>query len=154
MTASPPDPAAFWQRIDDDLEVSREGDSRLVAAFTEAGFTDEEARRGTKLLESGRYFGFADVATTLRPSGLWGKTGMHPAMESAVQRIAARVDPHLTTSAWGQTRLSETAETYGPELVYLCEGRVISRVEAEQLGYGTAKGPSREITTYRKADGQ
>jgi hypothetical protein len=33
--------------------------------FKEVGFNDDEARRGVRMLESGRYFGFEDVCTNL-----------------------------------------------------------------------------------------
>lgn len=36
-----------------------------VEAFMEAGFVREDAERGARMLESGPYFGFEDVATTL-----------------------------------------------------------------------------------------
>lgn len=42
----------------DDLRV-------VVQAFQEAGFPEDLAERGAAMLESGHYFGFEDVATSL-----------------------------------------------------------------------------------------
>lgn len=39
------------------------------ALFREAGFTEEKARLGARLMESGRYLGFEDVATSMLSPG-------------------------------------------------------------------------------------
>jgi hypothetical protein len=40
-------------------------DPANVALFREAGFDDADARRGAKMMESGRYLGFEDAATSM-----------------------------------------------------------------------------------------
>ncbi|KAA1426462.1 hypothetical protein [Nocardioides antri] len=40
-------------------------DPVLVAAFRDAGFDDDQAKRGARLMESGAFFGFEDVAVTM-----------------------------------------------------------------------------------------
>jgi hypothetical protein len=96
---------AFWAEIDAhlDLPATARLDNPLVQDFLEVGFTEDEARRGATLMESGRYFGFADVATSLRPRGVAGQTGLTPVMENAVHRIEKRL------AQGKRSRLSESA---------------------------------------------
>lgn len=46
----------------------------VLEAFVAAGFDEDQARRGVKLLESGRFLDFTDVAESLRRDQLssWG----------------------------------------------------------------------------------
>ena len=136
---------AFWAGIDEHLETWPPGGGdggEMAQHFRDAGFTDDEAKRGARMMESGRYFGFVDVATSLRPRGVGGQVGMHLVMETAVQRVAALVEGHVLQGG------------AGPEDVLMCEGRRISLTEAQALGYGTAQGPSKPVETYRKVDSQ
>lgn len=47
------------------LAFGRTDNPATLALFRDAGFDDEQARRGAKLLESGAYSGFEDVATSM-----------------------------------------------------------------------------------------
>lgn len=42
------------------------GSASSMDLFQRAGFCEEDAERGARMLESGRYFGFADVVTSMR----------------------------------------------------------------------------------------
>ncbi len=57
-----------WRQIDEALGLARP-DPELVEAFTSAGFDRVNAERGAKLMRSGRYLGFADVAMSLATAG-------------------------------------------------------------------------------------
>ncbi|MBS45224.1 MAG: hypothetical protein CMH83_19045 [Nocardioides sp.] len=60
-------------------------------AFVECGFTLVEADLGVRMLESGRYFGFADAATSLRSSGIGG-AAMSPIMRTAIEAKARQLE--------------------------------------------------------------
>jgi hypothetical protein len=55
----------------DDAVAAAFGQARpgSAAMFREAGFNEEQAHLGAKLMESGAYFGFEDVATSLMSGG-------------------------------------------------------------------------------------
>lgn len=66
-----------------------------LAAFREAGFDEDLAEHGARLLESGRFFGFEDVATTLSlsPSTWAGRQMVTPErIRAAAQRLSERGD--------------------------------------------------------------
>lgn len=67
-------------------------DVAMVQHFREAGFSEELARQGAVLMESGRYFGFADVASSLAiGSGLSGRVA--PLVtEARIQEVAAKLE--------------------------------------------------------------
>lgn len=61
-------------------------DGALIrAAFVEAGFSEEQAGRGLAMLESGRYAGFEDAATSLMMFA--GTGGGRPAAGVTAERI-------------------------------------------------------------------
>lgn len=70
-----------------------------VEDFRAAGFDVEQARRGVKMLESGLYFGFADVATSLAggyfPST--GAPGPSAVQQARIVEVAKRVDASTVT---------------------------------------------------------
>lgn len=57
-------------------------DLELVAAFRDAGFDEDQAKQGARLMESGAFFGFEDVAVT-----------MSSGYDNANHPVAPRVTP-------------------------------------------------------------
>jgi len=72
----------------------------LLDAFQEAGFDAEEAALGVRLMESGRYLGFEDAATTLAISRHMGQRNRANITEAAIQeaaeKYAAQISGHLS----------------------------------------------------------
>lgn len=70
-----------------------------VEDFRAAGFDDEQARRGVMMLESGLYFGFADVATSLAGGYFPAAGGRGPSavQQARIVEVAKRVDGSAAT---------------------------------------------------------
>ena len=79
-----------WDEIDEALGLRSVAESKpdVAAHFREAGFTEEQARRGAELMESGSYFGFVDVATSLAGGYRFDGASM-PVAPAQQERIAA-----------------------------------------------------------------
>jgi hypothetical protein len=87
-----------WADIDKHLGIAASQDHR--APFLEAGFSEEAATRGARLLESGSYFGFEDVALSLLGGGTFGTNAIAEAQIKAanpdvtrerIARVASRL---------------------------------------------------------------
>ncbi len=87
-----------WKQIDEALGIGGV-DAATVALFDEAGFDDEQARRGAAMMASGRYFGFADVATSLAMDG--GRT-VSPVQEARIAEVAHRLEGGASSSDAGR----------------------------------------------------
>jgi len=89
-------------------------DPVMVANFREAGFDEQDALHGAKLMESGQYFGFVDVATSiLRPTNI-GK-GISPVREARIKAVgrwlqeAAKVDSATAAIAEARAAVGATS---------------------------------------------
>lgn len=79
-------------------------DPRVESALREAGFDEDQVKRGVRLWESGRYFGFEDLATSL--SGIFSG-GLGPdnkriapqVTESSIALAGKRLDEQLREDA-------------------------------------------------------
>jgi hypothetical protein len=86
-----------WTDIDEALGLRSSGgvDTTMVANFREAGFDESQAQEGARLMASGMYFGFADVATSLQTTGdaLGNRTVVAPGVRDyKIAEVAKRVD--------------------------------------------------------------
>ncbi len=92
-------------------------DPRMIAAFREAGFSEDQANEGARLMESGLYFGFADVANTIMrgPGMSFYDAGNKPIAPNVTPYSIAEVAKKLT----GQREILErrTATQTRPRLV-------------------------------------
>lgn len=67
--------------------VGGRSDPAYVVLFRDAGFEEADAERGAKLMESGAFFGFEDVATTML-TGLSDPSGRRRFPNVSAARIA------------------------------------------------------------------
>ncbi len=116
-------------------------DPRMVTAFREAGFSEEQARRGAALMESGRYFGFEDVAITLS-GGLGGR------YDHGNRLIAPNVTPariaEVARKLGGRTVLNEqrTAERTRSRILESAQARSVGEAMLEACLIDTGEGSS------------
>lgn len=103
-------------KIDRSLGIRRP-DPELVHDFRDAGFDTSDAERGALLMESGRYFSFTDVATSLATSH--GPGGAQPPSEvwrSKIAEVAASREERAATknakrtSPYGRPPVAESGK--------------------------------------------
>ena len=97
-----------WAQIDEALGIGGPHPS-VLAVFEEAGFDEDQARRGAAMMKSGRYFGFADVATSL--ATLDGRT-LSAVQETKIAAVARRLEDEAAArknrpSPWGRPPVQE-----------------------------------------------
>jgi hypothetical protein len=69
-----------------------------VELFRRAGFCDEDAQKGGRLLESGRYMGFADVATSMGVFNAYEFSRRNPGVTpERIAEVARALDPGTAT---------------------------------------------------------
>jgi hypothetical protein len=81
--------------------------SQFVKAFQDAGFCEDDAQRGVRMLESGRYIDFADAALSL---GVFESSGRSPhATSERIAEVARRLSGRSTAAE--ESMRQSTAES-------------------------------------------